>query len=142
MTDDLGALRDRLRAHLAPVGVGASGRLVGVRGLALEADLPGARVGEVVEVSRDDGPALRAEVVGFDASRAVLLPLGAARGLGADDRVRRTGEALTVACGEGLRGRVLDGLGEPMDGAGPVVGPTVRREVDAAPASSSSAVSG
>ena len=133
MSDELGALRDRLRASLAPAGAGAAGRLVGVRGLALEADVPGARVGEVVEVARPEGPPLRAEVVGFDASRAVLLPLGHARGLGADDRVHRTGAALSVACGAGLRGRVLDGLGEPIDGAGPVLGATVRREVDASP---------
>lgn len=133
MSDELGALRDRLRASLAPAGAGAAGRLVGVRGLALEADVPGARVGEVVEVARAEGPPLRAEVVGFDASRAVLLPLGHARGLGADDRVHRTGAALSVACGAGLRGRVLDGLGEPIDGAGPVLGATVRREVDASP---------
>ncbi len=133
VTDELDALRQRLRAQVAPVGAGASGRLLGVRGLALEADVPGARVGEVVEVARTDGDVLRAEVVGFDAARSVLLPLGHARGLGADDRVRRTGAALTVACGEGLRGRVLDGLGVPCDGAGPVAGETVPREVDASP---------
>ncbi|MDB4928587.1 MAG: Flagellum-specific synthase FliI, partial [Myxococcaceae bacterium] len=62
-----------------------------------------------------------------------LLPLGHARGLGAGDRVRRTGAALTVACGGGLRGRVLDGLGEPIDGAGAVAGETTARGVDADP---------
>lgn len=133
MTDDLDALRGRLRANLAPVGADATGRLLGVRGLALEADVPGARVGEVVEIARAGGAALRAEVVGFDEARAVLLPLGHPRGLGAEDRVRRTGAALTVACGDGLRGRVLDGLGDPCDGAGAARGPTVRREVDAEP---------
>jgi len=133
VSDELGALRDRLRANLAPVGAAASGRLVGVRGLALEAEVPGARVGEVVEVARSEGPVLRAEVVGFDGSRSVLLPLGHARGLGADDRVRRTGEALSVVCGDGLRGRVLDGLGDPCDGLGAVEGETARRELDAAP---------
>lgn len=133
MTDGLDALRERLRASLAPAGAAAGGRLLGVRGLALEADVPGARVGEVVEVARAEGGALRAEVVGFDAARSVLLPLGHARGLGADDRVRRTGAALTVACGDGLRGRVLDGLGDPCDGAGAVAGPTALREVDAPP---------
>ncbi len=131
MTDDLDALRGRLRANVGQTGVTAPGRLLGVRGLALEAEVPGARVGEVVEVARAEGVVLRAEVVGFDGPRAVLLPLGHARGLGADDRVRRTGEALTVACGDGLRGRVLDGLGEPCDGAGAVAGSTVRRPVDA-----------
>lgn len=133
MTDELDALRQRLRAQVAPVGAGAAGRLSGVRGLALEAEVPGARVGEVVEVARADGDVLRAEVVGFDASRAVLLPLGSARGLGPDDRVRRAGGPLTVACGDGLRGRVLDGLGEPCDGRGPVAGVTAPREVDAPP---------
>ena len=133
MSDELDALRGRLRASLDPAGAAGGGRLLGVRGLALEADVPGARIGEVVEVERSEGERLRAEVVGFDGARSVLLPLGHARGLGADDRVRRTGEALSVACGDGLRGRVLDGLGDPCDGLGAIVGETTAREVDASP---------
>ena len=50
MTDDLDALRGRLRANVGPTGATATGRLLGVRGLALEAEVPGARVGEVLEV--------------------------------------------------------------------------------------------
>ena len=127
MAVDVEAIRARLRAATAMV---AEGRLVSARGLALEAEIPGARVGEVLEVLRPGHAPLRAEVVGFDGARAVLLALGDGAGLAADDAVRRTGEALHVACGDGLLGRVLDGTGAPIDGGGPFAGPTVQRPVD------------
>jgi type III secretion protein N (ATPase) len=91
------------------------GRVVQVRGLLVEASAPGARVGEVVWLRGQEGD-IPAEVVGFAQERAQLLPLGTAAGIGADMEVRTTGRALTVGVGEALRGRVLDGLGRPLDG--------------------------
>jgi type III secretion protein N (ATPase) len=87
-----------------------------VTGLLVEAAVPGVRLGEVVEVS-GPGSAVQAEVVGFAAGeRAQLLPLGTLRGIGPHWEVRTTGAPLTVAVGESLLGRVLDGLGNPLDG--------------------------
>ena len=63
------------------------GRLRGVVGLALHVDLPEARVGELVEITRRDGPPLLGEVVGFDADGVTVMPLGAAGGLGPSDIV-------------------------------------------------------
>ncbi len=132
MDEALDALRRRLAlAHSADaLGARVEGRLVSARGTTLTATLPGARMGEVVRVARTAGAELLAEVVAFDEDRAVLLPLGDSRGLGSDDVVRRTAEGLTVACGEGLRGRVLTGLGLPRDGRGPVEGATEARSLD------------
>jgi type III secretion protein N (ATPase) len=92
-----------------------TGRLTQLSGLALEAALAGPRLGDLVEVERPGAPLL-AEVVGLREERAVLLPLGDPAGVGLDAAVRPRGEPLTVGVGEGLLGRVLDGLGHPIDG--------------------------
>jgi ATP synthase in type III secretion protein N len=92
-----------------------TGRVEMVRGLLLEATLPGARVGEVATIT-DAQTQVLAEVVGFACSRVQLLPLGSATGLGEGAEVVSRGESLTVDVGPGLVGRVLDGLGRPMDG--------------------------
>jgi type III secretion protein N (ATPase) len=92
-----------------------TGRLTGVSGLALEAAAAGLALGEVVEVARPGG-ALPAEVVGLREERAVLMPLGDPRGVGVGAAVRSTGSPLAVGAGQGLLGRVLDGLGRPADG--------------------------
>lgn len=93
-----------------------TGRVHALVGLAVHATLPGVRAGEVVEIMRRDGPPLEAEVVGFELERATLLPLGDTRGIAPDDPVRATGRTLTVRASEALLGRVLDGLGQPLDG--------------------------
>ena len=98
-----------------------TGRVELVRGLLLEATLPGARVGEVATIT-DSRAEVLAEVVGFAGARVQLLPLGSAAGLGEGAEVVCRGESLTVGVGPGLVGRVLDGLGRPVDGAPPPTG--------------------
>src|SRR6516164_10209511 len=112
----------RLDAALAIVdGVTAprvAGRVTELIGLVLRATAPGARAGELVTVERSRGNPLRAEVVGFHGEEVVLLPLGTAAGVGPDSVVRPTGRPFSIRCGPSLLGRVIDGLGDPMDGAG------------------------
>lgn len=98
------------------------GRLRSVVGLAIEADIPEVRLGEVCSIERRDLTPLLAEVVGFRDQAATLLPLGHAEGLGPDDLVRPSGERLSVQFGSDLLGRVLDGLGNPIDGGPPLEG--------------------
>ena len=62
----------------------------------------------------------RAEVVGFRDNRILLMPLGDLRGVGPGSLISATGEPAVVKVGSGLLGRVLDGLGMPMDGKGPL----------------------
>jgi type III secretion protein N (ATPase) len=92
------------------------GRVTAVTGLVVEAVVPEARLGEVVEIRRPGGEALLAEVVGIREQRAVLLPLGEPAGMGLDADVLPLGRQLSLRVGEALRGRVLDGLGRPIDG--------------------------
>jgi type III secretion protein N (ATPase) len=102
-----------------------AGRVVEVTGLVVRATVPGIRVGELCVIEppgAEAGAQLEAEVVGFRGDEAVLMPLGELAGVGPDARVTTTGRPLTVGVAPGLLGRVLDGLGRPCDGAGPVAG--------------------
>jgi type III secretion protein N (ATPase) len=99
-----------------------AGRVTEVTGLVLRATIPGVRVGELVHLDLAGGQRLRAEVVGFRGEEVVLLPLGDTTGIGPDAVVSPTGKPLSITVGESILGRVLGGLGEPMDGGGPLVG--------------------
>jgi type III secretion protein N (ATPase) len=113
---------DALRAKLAATpAMKATGRVLGVTGLSLRFVMPGVRVGDVVHVRRRGEP-LVCEVVGFDGGEAIAMPLGALTGVGPDDPVEATGAPFTVRASHALLGRVVDGLGRPIDGNGPVAG--------------------
>jgi flagellum-specific ATP synthase len=97
------------------------GRVSDIIGLIIEATGLEAQVGEVCEVQagRFSDP-VKAEVVGFRARRTLLMPLGEMTGIGPGNIVTATGNQLRAPVGPGLLGRVLDGLGAPIDGLGPV----------------------
>jgi len=97
------------------------GRLTEVVGLVLEAGGCPAAIGETCEVLPGGGRArVPLEVVGLRNGRTLLMPLGAVSGLEVGMPVRRCGGAATVSVGRGLLGRVVDGLGRPIDGGGPI----------------------
>ena len=89
-----------------------------VRGLSIRVRGVSARVGDLVHVESRIG--VPAEVVAVQDSpagrQATCLPLGPLTGLAAGDRVTATGGPLTINVGDALLGRVLDGLGRPLDG--------------------------
>lgn len=98
-----------------------SGRLVGVAGKVLEAEMPRASVGGLVRIAtRDEGPGLLAEVVGFRDSKTILAPLGSTDNVAQRARVVSEPTPLSVKVGPQLMGRVLNGLGEPIDNLGPI----------------------
>ncbi len=96
--------------------VNVRGFIRGSKGLTLTATVPGARRGDWVRVEPRAGAPLDAEVIAFDGEWATLMPLGSVRGVGPDDPVRWMGSALELRCGPSLLGRVLDGMGRPLDG--------------------------
>src|SRR5688572_13743168 len=107
-----------------------AGRVTEVTGLVIRASVPGIRVGELVTISSVAAAAtgataaatLEAEVVGFRGDEVVLMPLGEPSGIGPDALVTPTGRPFSIAASEALLGRVLDGLGRPIDGGGPIAG--------------------
>ncbi len=123
----------RAREAAAALDAEPSGHVDEVVGLVVRAALPGVALGEVVKIDRRDQLPLPAEVVGFRGDQAVLLPLGELAGVAPASRVWRTGTPLTLRCGDDVLGRVLDGLGEPIDG-GPALAGEVWAVDRAAPA--------
>lgn len=111
---------DRLMSALTladPLPV--TGRVIGVTGLLIEATGPLLPVGEVC-VLGGDGREVWAEVVGFRSERVLLMPLGETEGIRPGWLVSSRGGALLAPTGRAMLGRVIDGLGRPLDGRGPL----------------------
>ena len=93
-----------------------SGQITQVAGVLVKALLPGVQVGELCEVWRPGAKEPQfAEVIGFSGSTALLMPVGDYEGLCSNTEVRPTGTTHKIKVGEGLLGRVLDGLGNFLD---------------------------
>lgn len=102
----------KLRA-LPPLAL--EGRVTKVVGLVIEADGPMTSIGDICTILPQNAPALEAEVVGFKDDRLLLMPVGSMSGLTPGSRVVTLGRPAEVAVGPQLLGRVLDGLGRPID---------------------------
>jgi len=113
----LAELLPRARAAALPQ---LTGSVVGAMGLTLTVEGIVAAVGDLVEVD-PGGRRLLAEVVAVARDRLTCMPLGDLSGVHAGSPVRATGMPLQVPVGDALLGRVLDGLGRPVDG-GPALG--------------------
>lgn len=97
------------------------GRVTQVIGLTIESEGPACQVGEMVYIYDKNGnKPIRAEVVGFKGNKVLTMPLGEMGGIAPGCEVRGTGKPLSVKVGPKILGRVLDGLGEPIDGKGPL----------------------
>jgi ATP synthase in type III secretion protein N len=92
------------------------GRVTELVGLIIKAAVPGVRVGEVVEIRGRNKHTVKGEVVGFQGDEVMLMPLGELVGIGPDSEVIPSGRPLTIRVGDALLGRVLGGLGTPIDG--------------------------
>src|ERR1019366_8995643 len=111
---------DALKSQLAQAStVRATGRVTEVTGLRLRFAMPGARIGDVVRVTRRGEP-LACEVVGFEGGHAIAMPLGPLTGVGPHDDGESTGGPFVVVASSQLLGRVVDGLGRAFDG-GPAI---------------------
>lgn len=98
-----------------------TGRVAHIAGLVIESNGPSVPVGELCYIHSNNGKTpIPAEVVGFKEKRILLMPIGELERIGPGNRVTASGSPLTVGVGMGLMGRILGGLGEPMDGKGPL----------------------
>lgn len=96
------------------------GRISQVIGLTIESIGPLSNIGEICKIKSINGVTILAEVVGFKDEKVYLMPLGDMDGIGPGNKVIATGQSLKVNVGDELLGRVLDGLGNPIDGKGPI----------------------
>ncbi len=115
---DLGRAR-RAIAGAEPVRL--RGRVSDVIGLVIEGRGPLVPVGALCRIERHGGGGrVEAEVVGFRSDRALLMPLGDVHGIEPGNAILALADEPLVAVGTELLGRVVDGLGRPLDGAGPL----------------------
>src|SRR5262249_31922793 len=96
--------------------VKVKGRVKDVVGLLVRATVPEVWVGEMCLIYNPRSPVpVKAEVVGFQGGDALLMPVGDLMNIGPESEVVPTGDCLKIRVGDGLLGRVLDGVGEPID---------------------------
>ncbi len=97
------------------------GRVNQVVGLVIEGKGPVSSVGDSALIyPLDEGPPIHSEVVGFRDGRTLLMPLGDLRGIGVGSRILSRKRTVSANVGDSLLGRVVDGLGNPMDSKGPL----------------------
>ena len=96
------------------------GRVLGVTGALIRATVQGVRIGDLCHLKRhgdlahEDGTL--AEVVGFDNRHVLLSPLGSTVGISSETQVAATGKTHEVPVGAALLGKVVNGLGQPLNG--------------------------
>lgn len=106
---------DRLLGSLEDLNMTViNGRITEIIGMLIKAIVPNVKIGEVCLVKREGEP-LRTEVVGFTQEEVILSPLGEMTGIGPSSEVIPTHLPLHIKVGPQLLGRVLNGLGEPLD---------------------------
>src|SRR3989338_6860348 len=92
------------------------GKVTELTGLVVKAVVPNVRIGELCLInSYYRKQPIKSEVVGFKDNSVLLMPLGDLEGIGPGNDVIPTGNCLMVPVGYELLGRVLDGLGDPLD---------------------------
>ncbi len=103
------------------------GKVTQVVGLIVESAGPSISIGRHCTIENsDDGSQIRAEVVGFRNDRLLLMPFGPMTGIHPGAIVTSTADQLRIPVGDGLIGRILGGLGQPLDGHGPIVATATR----------------
>ncbi len=96
-------------------------------GVVILARGPGGAVGDLVHIyPPNDGQPIPAEIVGFRGGRVILMAFGEITGIRPGCEVISSGGPLKIKCGDGLLGRILDGLGNPVDGKGSAKTDTIR----------------
>lgn len=98
-----------------------NGKVTQVVGLVIEGYCPDTSVGAICEIKPQGGGAIPAEVVGFRNNKTLLMPLGEIRGVGLDSLISVRRDKASMGVGMGMLGRVIDGLGNPIDGKGPLL---------------------
>jgi flagellum-specific ATP synthase len=102
------------------------GTVVRVAGMVVESKGPPVGIGQLCEIRLTDGKSVLAEVVGFNDENCILLPLEGIGGIAPNDTVITRSSPRYMKLGEDFLSRVIDGLGRPLDGKGPLGGYEMR----------------
>jgi flagellum-specific ATP synthase len=103
------------------------GKVTQVVGLVIESAGPAVSIGRLCNIeNRENGTLVKAEVVGFRDNRILLMPYGPISGITPGAIVTSISEQLRIPVGPELVGRILGGLGQPIDDRGPIVCATTR----------------
>ncbi|MFC1559483.1 flagellar protein export ATPase FliI [Candidatus Margulisiibacteriota bacterium] len=101
------------------------GKVIQVVGLIIEAKVQGVSIGDLCTIHIEKGDkTTHAEVVGFREGKVLIMPLGTTSGIAPGSQVVAAGHPLRVKVGQSILGRVLGGLGEPIDDKGPILDKT------------------
>jgi len=102
--------------------ISSEGRVIKVVGSVIESQGPSASLGELCYIYPLKGKRrIKAEVVGFREEKLLLMPIEEIQGISGGSIVKTTGQPLKVKVGEKLLGRVINGLGQPIDRKGPII---------------------
>jgi flagellum-specific ATP synthase len=101
------------------------GKVIQVVGLVVEAQVQGVSIGELCRIVVQEDKEILSEVVGFKEEKVLLMPLGPISGIKPGSKIYATGHPIQVKVGPQLLGRILDGLGNPMDRKGDIEYETV-----------------
>lgn len=113
---DVKDISARLKGVARPT---TKGRVTQVIGLVVEGYVPSASMGATCLIERKDGPPLEAEVVGFRGDVALLMPMGDVYGVELGCPISTHHQSAHAGVGRAMLGRVLDGMGRPLDGGPP-----------------------
>lgn len=112
---------ERLKAKIERIDpIKIKGRVRQVIGLVIESEGPPARIGELCLISSLN-KRIKAEVVGFKDKTLLLMPVGEIEGISVDNEIFATGSPLKVGVSPILKGRILNGVGMPIDGKGEIL---------------------
>jgi flagellum-specific ATP synthase len=124
----LDSVLENCRRRLGEVNpINRVGEVVQVTGLVIESDGPQVSLGDLCHIRSDRMSGLAAEVVGFRGRRVLLMPLGDMHQIHPGCSVVATGRCADHGVGPALIGRILNGLGQPIDGRGPLETSATRR---------------
>ncbi|MDF2549994.1 MAG: flagellar protein export ATPase FliI [Chlamydiales bacterium] len=98
-----------------------SGRVTQIVGLLIESSGPVVHLGELCYIYNKQGESIPCEVVGFKENRVLLMSFGEMTHIAPGSEVYPTGDIHRLAVSEAMCGRILDALGNPIDGKGPII---------------------
>jgi len=96
------------------------GKIVKVAGIVAQANGPGMSIGSLCCIKNSSGQSMQAEVIGFNDKRVIVMPFGEMRGIEPGSRIVDINKNPSIKVGEAYLGRIVDGLGNPIDGKGSI----------------------